>query len=57
MRKQENNKVFIIVLSDALTNPNAVMIESTYTFITNSAMFASGWFDNFTSLASLIRLI
>ena len=33
MRKQENNKVFIIVLSDALTNPNAVMIESTYNIL------------------------
>lgn len=57
MRKQENYKVFIIVLSYALANPYAVMIKSAYTFIANSAMFASSWFNYIASLTDLIRFI
>ena len=41
----EEDKVFVVVISDTLTNPNTMMIHAKNTFLTDLAVMSTVWFD------------
>lgn len=45
MQNDKFNKIFVILLSNTLSYPYTMMIESAHTDITNSTMLTSWWFD------------
>lgn len=55
MQEEKGKEIFVVSLSDALINPNAVVVGLLDAHLTHGAVFAAGWLVKFACLTFPLR--